>query len=275
MGTLSTRGFTIIETMLFLAISGVLIIVMVGGVGVTINIQRYRDAVETFKALIQDQYGELTSVENDRTDTWSCSPLAASEDGGTEVRGQSDCVMVGRLMSIEGSNITLYDVLGRAPANEGPVTDDIVQLQNYTLNVSTVNEDKRTMEWGTQIALPTRGPENPTNSTNTTPRSMSILFIRSPNSGQIYTFTSNSVAASPTPQSLKSMLVSSGTVTNGQPIQGRMYRTICVESSGLFVGADQSIFMSAYANSPSSIEVFSNSTITNTSIPRAERTSQC
>ena len=276
MSSHSKRGFTIIETMLFLAISGVLVVAMISGVGVSINIQRYRDAVETFKSLLQNQYSALSSVENDRDNNWSCSPVAASEQGGTEVRGQSDCVLLGRLVTVVESEINVYNVLGRPPAVQPPVTDDIVQLRdNYILNVSSVNEDKTTMEWGTQIALPTNGPEKPNAATARTPRSIAILFVRSPNSGQIYTFTGNTVAPTPTPEMLRSMLVSTGTVTSGQPVQGRMYRTICIESNGLFVSADQSIFINAYANGPSSIESQSNAVIRDTTIPRPEHTTQC
>lgn len=276
MSSQSKRGFTIIETMLFLAISGVLVVAMIGGVGVSINIQRYRDAVETFKSLLQNQYGALSSVENDRDNDWSCSPLAASEEGGTEVRGQSDCVLVGRLVTVVASDISVYNVLGRPPAVQAPVTDDIAQLRDdYILNVSSVTEDKTTMEWGTQIALPTNGPEKPNTATPMTPRSIAILFVRSPNSGQIYTFTGNTVLSTPTPDMLKSMLISTGAVTSGQPVQGRMYRTICIESNGLFVSADQSIFINAYANGPSSIESQSNAVIRNTTIPRPEHTTQC
>jgi type II secretory pathway pseudopilin PulG len=269
MGTLNTRGFTIIETMLFLAISGVLIVAMIAGTGASINIQRYRDATETFKSLLQNQYGALTSVENDRTNNWSCSSLAASEDGGNEARGQSDCVLLGRLLTVVDSDISIYNVLGRPLTNSGPASDDIAELSNnYVLNISTVSKDTQVMEWGTHIAWNRLDPPNPAR-THTTPRELSMLFIRSPSSGQIYTFHSDIVDGNPSPGSIKSMLVS------GATIPGRAARTICIESNGLFVSADLSVYVSAYATGPSSIETQSNSFIADPTSPRENHGIQC
>lgn len=268
------RGFTIIETMLFLAISGVLIVAMLAGTGITINLQRYRDATETFKALLQNQYSALTSVDNDRENNWSCSPLAASEEGGTEIRGQSDCVLLGRLVTVVNSDIAVYNILGRPSANAPLIpANDIAQLRDdYILNISTVTEDKNVLEWGTQIAWPRLGPSSQAHNP-TTPRSLAMLFVRSPNSGQIYTFHSDTVTTPPTPQTLKDMLITGATVP------GRASRTICIESNGLFgiVGqsADLSIFVSAYATGPSSIETQSNSFVANPTSPREDHTIQC
>ena len=269
MGTLKTRGFTIIETMLFLGISGVLIVAMIAGTGASINIQRYRDAAETFKALLQNQYSAITSVENDRTNNWTCSPLAASEDGGNEVRGQSDCVLLGRLVIVSDADISTYNILGRPLVNSPPAADDIAELRdNYALNISTVTEDTHVMEWGTQIAWPRIDPPGAA-LTATTPRSLAMLFVRSPTSGQVYTFHDDNVQTTPSPDSIKSMIVSAATVP------GRAARTICIESNGLFVSADLSIYVSAYATGPTSIETQSNSYIADPTSPREDHGIQC
>ena len=61
-----SAGFTIIETMLVLAITGALVAAMFVGIGTSISIQRYRDAVTTFKDTLQEQYSALANVSNDR-----------------------------------------------------------------------------------------------------------------------------------------------------------------------------------------------------------------
>lgn len=253
MGTQFTRGFTIIETMLFLAISGLLIVAMVAGTGATINIQRYRDAVETFKTVLQNQYGELTSVQNERSNTWNCGPQAETVEGGDEIRGQSDCVLVGRYMAIVGDAITIHTVLARPNLVPVSASNDIADiLSNYTLNISTVEKQEELMEWGTQIAWPVSGDEVRTPST---PRSLAILFMRSPASGQIYTFTGDTAVDEPTPQTLSELLVADAVVP------GQAGRTICVDSNGLFVTSEGSIYINPYATGPTSIEVRSNSFI--------------
>jgi len=252
MGTQSTRGFTIIETMLFLAISGVLIVAMIAGTGAAINIQRYRDAVETFKSLLQDQYSALSSVDNQRDDTWNCTPLAVTEAEGSEIRGQSDCMVLGRYVTVVGDKISLYTVIGAGSASGG---NDITNLATkYVLNVSSVDQETMTMEWGTQIAWPKDGIDA---KRDATPRSFGILLVRSPDSGQIYTFTSDVVADEPSAQTLQSMVVA-GTGTAGA---GQTERYICVNSNGLFVSDDQSIYISQYATGPSSIESRSDGVI--------------
>ena len=253
MGTRANGGFTIIETMLFLGISGLLIVGMLATTGASINIQRYHDAVETFKTLIQNQYSELTSVQNDRDNTWDCNSLAQSQTGGTEVRGQSDCVLLGRYLTVVDSTVSAYSVLGRPNQAQVLTGNDIQKLSsNYELNISTVTQDVSTLEWGTRIAWPKVDSSGANRITATTPRSIAMLFVRSPDSGQIYTFTSDTVPGTPTPQTLNAMLV------GGATIPGQSQRTICVDSNGLFVTADFSIFINDYATGPSSIESRSN-----------------
>jgi type II secretory pathway pseudopilin PulG len=269
MGTQKTRGFTIIETLLFLAISGVLVIAMLAGVGVTIQIQRYRDAVETFKTLLQDQYSELTSVTNEeRTSAWSCGSQAETVEGGTgaKERGQSDCVILGRYVAITGTDVTMYSVVGY-PSGSSTTGTDIDKLRaNYVLNISTMTKEETILEWGAEIAWPRSGGGS---QTPQTPRSVSFLFIRSPDSGQVYTFTDNTAFEIPTPASLRNMVVA------GNAIPGQSDRTLCIDSGGALVNADSSVYVSAFATGPSSIETRSNAFIADPTSSSTDKTTQC
>lgn len=266
MGTRASSGFTIIETLLFLGVTGLLVLGALIGVGTNVNIQRYRDSAETFKNVMQQQYASVTNVQNGRDNNWRCTSAAgAAADANGVDRGQSSCVVVGKYVRIQGGNISTYTVLALERFAAPAAANDISSLKsNYILNISKTEVDERTMEWNTEIAWPKTGYLSVT---NTTPRSVALLFIRSPDSGQVYTFSSNTVpsnadiqALSPTasPVFLTNMIVA-GVDTPGQ---GQVEQVICVESSGLFDPGKMALYISPYAASTNAVELMTNTTMT-------------
>lgn len=255
MGTRYSSGFTIIETVLFLSVTALLVLGVMIGMGNSINNQRYRDSTETFKNLLQEQYGALESVRNGRENTWGCNSAAQPVEGGGQKRGQSDCVIVGRYMQIDRNDIKTYSVLARQ-SSELERGNDVQTLElNYTYAVSEIEVDQRTMEWGTQIGWPAAGAGA---QQNLTPRSMAILFLRSPESGAVYTFTGDTIPASEdliNGAGLKAMIKS------GEVIPGQSKRTVCIKNGGINPTGDTAVFISAYAAGPSAIETRSNDTL--------------
>jgi len=256
MGARISSGFTIIETMLFLAVTGLLIAGVLVGTSASVNNQRYRDAVETFKNTLQTQYSELTSIRNDRSNTWTCDSGAVATDKGNEYRGQSNCVIVGRYVTIHGADITAYTVLAAKKASANATLGDLAGLsQNYNYNIISTDVEKTTMEWGTQIAWPASGlgAKSPK-----TPRDMAFLFMRSPSSGGVYTFsTSTSVPG-------KDVTPRASDITALMNAEAQKAVTICIAGDGLFVGGDTGVYLNAFATSSSAIEVRSNSVTTET-----------
>lgn len=245
MGTRTSKGFTIIETVLFLGISGMLIVGMIVGAGASLNIQRYRDATETFKTLVQAQYSDIANVQNSRTNGWSCDSTATTADDGSVFRGQSQCLLLGKYMRIEGGDITLYTVLGREISDDIRTNDLDVLRMNYAINASAADVDEKSMEWGTEITWAKSGVD----SSGTNPRSMGILFVRSPESGLIYTFTRDTV---PAKDSVNQAAFTD--LLNGS----REQRTLCVGSNGLVLTADRGVYIGPFAASASAVEVRSN-----------------
>lgn len=222
-----SRGFTIIETMLVLAITGVLIGSLLVGVGSSITNQRYRDSVVSLKSLLQDQYSQTAYVSNDRNANWSCNNATGPVQGGATVAaGQSKCVLLGRYIGISDTAISTATVVGYETSTT-PQTSDVLELSNnYSLTISSTSIESNQLEWGARIAWAKTGPSYDKVGATTAPRSIAILIVRSPSSGTTYTFTSNSVTVinSITPTTLKAMLVASTSTVPGQAS-----RVICVD----------------------------------------------
>ena len=59
------KGFTIIEVILFVAISGLLTSMLMVGVSMSINRQQYRDSVQSYAGFLRNEYSKVVNVEND------------------------------------------------------------------------------------------------------------------------------------------------------------------------------------------------------------------
>ncbi len=58
------KGFTVIEVMLFLAITGLMLLGVLGGTYASINRQRYNDAVKTYADFLKGVYAEVISPQS-------------------------------------------------------------------------------------------------------------------------------------------------------------------------------------------------------------------
>lgn len=245
-------GFTVIETLLFLSVASVLVVSLLAGVGISVNTQRYRDSVTSFKSFLQDQYSDLKNVFNDRATTWSCNSSAVTVDGGAAAvsRGQSDCVLLGKYITISDQTITSANVVGYASAQTATTDIDVVK-NDYQLGVSSVGIETKQLDWGTKIAWPVTGPEARAAGTS---RTLAILIIQSPISNSVFTFTSNTVKAlqDTSSKDLKEMLVTADTVP------GQAARTVCIDADGLSISGNSSVYISRYTTNASGIETRSN-----------------
>ena len=270
----ASSGFTIIETMLFLAVSGALLAGVIITIGSTISSQRYRDAADSFKALVQQQYNDVNNTQNGRTNNYTCNSQGqvtevVNANAGTP-RGQSTCVSVGKYMTIRQGVIKIYPVVAYENTAAAQATNDITSLtSNYRLNVTSVGMVEDELRWGTRISFasvrPNAGSGN-ARDIGTGTRSIALLFVRSPKTGQMYTFSSNTPLSqadldngTDSPSRLRNMIVA-GENANG----GQSARTICIDSTGLlstgFAGK-LALYIPSYASNPGAIELRSNETL--------------
>lgn len=238
MGTRKENGFTIIEVMLFLAVSGALAAMILVGAGISINQQRYRDSVSSLKSYIQQQYSEVINVTNDREKNWSCSGIAEvkqTDVSGGEDRGTSDCVILGRFFTVDGSGTKLSaaNVVGVRKSGAVDQPSDVAEIAtNYSIGTSPVSKDEDNVSWGAQIVKPK----------TTTPQPLSVLILRSPLSGGILTFTEDDDQS----ENLGAM-VAAGNMEK---------RDLCVNAeAGTFQGSRMAVEISAFATNQGSIQI--------------------
>jgi type II secretory pathway pseudopilin PulG len=239
MGAKTQTGFTIIEVMLFLAITGMLAAAILVGSGVAIGQQRYRDSVGSLQSYIQQQYNKVTNVTNDRDKAWTCDSngnvTQVENASAGEARGTSDCVVLGRLVTIDatGTNLSSSVVVGYRNPNGAVQTSDIAEISaNYKLGIAPIDKDDEAVNWGAQVVK----------AKTTTPMPLSILVIRSPLSGAMLTFTKEGVQTNP-----GSMVAIANT---------SVQRDLCVNADvGSFVGKRMEIRIEPFASSQSAIQV--------------------
>ena len=218
-------GFTIIETMLFLGITGLLIMGVLVGAGTSINIQRYHDSVTSLQSVLQRQFSEVSNVSRDSADTSLC---------GGGLRGQSDCVILGRFVTtINDQKLSIKSVIGTIPNPPTASTDDVDVLKDYKVQVSDVNSETYDVEWGASLVRPG----------GNTSMAFSMLILRSPTSGVVRTFINPN--ASIDDSKVQDLI---------DPLALTQPAKVCVDSNGLFTGGKSAVIVMANTSSASGIE---------------------
>lgn len=236
MGIRNKQGFTIIEVMLFLSISGALTVAVLVGAGTSISQQRYRDSVNSLATFLQQQYSEVTNVRNDRTVEWTCDPsgVVAAPSGG-DSRGTTDCAVLGKYISLDDTKVTVQTVVGRATAPSG--VDDITALRAASLTLSDIDRQDYTVEWGAKMQR-----------INKTTAAATILIARSPTTGSIRTFVDDTTA-SQLPRNIVS-----------NPLNLQKGTDICMDSDGMFIGKRFNVQFIANASGPTGVKVNGDAT---------------
>lgn len=113
------KGFTIIEVMLFLALSGFLLMGILAGTGTSIANQRYKDAVQDAADALRSAYSFVadTQVETREKSEGACG--GTTKDGieghgdDNSLRGRTSCAVYGAVVMIDGNRIQTTTVIGR------------------------------------------------------------------------------------------------------------------------------------------------------------------
>lgn len=247
MNMLARRGFTIIEVMLFLAVSGVMVVVLLGGWTVMINTQRYKDSVDTVYGYLQDQYNLVYNVENERDTTLTCNSSAEvvpSGGGGADSRGQSDCVLMGRFIKMsstgDGTVLRSYAVVGRSELDTEPAGGDTAEIESYQPRVVTqsigLSQAEQVVPWGAVI----RGKVE-----NNDPLNISILLLRSPTSGVVHRYIVDT-------EEQVEPVINEGYIDIANEQEAV---TLCFDPGAIVQGGRQAVMIREYASSRQSVEI--------------------
>ena len=173
-----TSGFTIIEVLLFLAVSAALIMGIMLNASKSVDQQRYEDSVQNFSEFLRTIYSEVSNPRG--------------KDSGTG-GGRSNYAMYGKLVTFgeaaennPENRIFVYDVVGETnEENEQGTTiellkllnADVIERKNDTTRVIAKSSDY-SVNWDARV-------ENPDHSKYVG----AILIVRSPVSGTIFTYS--------------------------------------------------------------------------------------
>lgn len=139
---LSKTGFTIIEVMLVLGISGLLLLITFFGQGSIRTESQFQDSVEGLRAKLERIKDEVTTTVS--SDELGCNNVALT---GTK----ADCILFGKAVIFTNltSNYIVKDIIGDGPATGAPVSPSIP-----VTNPRIYAQDNLSLPWGTLFVNP-------------------------------------------------------------------------------------------------------------------------
>lgn len=183
----SQVGFTIVEAILTVAITGLMAVGAMLSVRGVINNQRYNDSINSFRDFLRTQYNNVIT-----TDIAIRSAGIQNYCGSAEQRGRTECYVLGRLLKFEHDKVSIYGVISRGNPPEGVAPNDedyfkwaarnlrVVGEVNFTGDIVTKPNpiEEYRLDWDAKLKQP-NGSNNP---------SKFVLIVRSPVSGSVRTY---------------------------------------------------------------------------------------
>ncbi len=176
------RGFTIIEVMLVLAITGLMLVGVLGGTYRNIEQQRYTDSYRSFAEYLRQNYNEALSPES-----WN-----TSESTGEMTAGQSQQAIYGKILvfGLNGNSEHVYSatVVGKATLSSGTSSSDFIEdLLAGTENNTKMIRCDTVADYKVRYEARLVAPMLDTASGSSSAFKGTLLIARSPSSGTIHT----------------------------------------------------------------------------------------
>ena len=144
------KGFTIIEVMLFLALSGFLMVGILAGTGSSIANQRYKDAVQDAVDALRKAYSFVSDTQvNERAPGEGVCDKTVDDGegasrGGENGRGRTNCAVYGAVVTIYKDRIQTTSLIGKD-------YHDYVRLLNSETDYKNATEEERMLINNTNI----------------------------------------------------------------------------------------------------------------------------
>ncbi|MCL2094586.1 prepilin-type N-terminal cleavage/methylation domain-containing protein [Candidatus Saccharibacteria bacterium] len=219
------RGFTIVEVMMFLAITAALMAGMFIGTGQNIDRNRYDDSVESFRGFLQDQYeivanpmglrdgGTLLGVCQPRNAAGGAVNFASNGTinvgavsyvttignewnlpGSGNYRGRTNCLIYGRLIEFWDNEITVSSVVGLDLQSMHRITNNVSELTRLagSTDVAVLREARLGRAGDSYTFVPAWDAQidgmHAITHDGQRPAQGGILIVRGPATGSVRTF---------------------------------------------------------------------------------------
>lgn len=205
MGEKTERGFTVIEVLLFLAITALLVFALMGGWTLSMNTQSYRDSMRSTVGFLQQQYANTANVsifDRPNSNTYGCTgnpgditPKTTITSAGTTPRGQGECMVLGNYLVIDGrnpSNIKSFPIIGYESKTALGIDSTSTEAsaikaydpQRVDTDAAGLSSEEFAIPW---TARPYMAGDKSTNI------AVAMVIIRSPVSGIIHTYIQQNI----------------------------------------------------------------------------------
>lgn len=177
-----SEGYTIIEVSLFLAVSGLLVLIALIGTGATIRSSRFTDSSRSVHAFVQKQYDNILNGVNTRPGDETCNAGVVSTTSGVPA-GRSNCLLIGKLivMAQNADVARAYTIVGTEPINPDYNKADEALIYDFQpAIVRNVGVEQFDIPWGATVMGSKR-----TSGGNAVD---AVAMIRSPRSSRIVTY---------------------------------------------------------------------------------------
>lgn len=179
------KGFTILETMLFLSISALLFATLVFGILYMVSRARFSDAMSDVRTVIQSQYEEVRSGINSRGAQTNPCPNSLN---GEEAAGVSSCLLLGKIIIFDqgGSSVRINYVVSsiKLSTDELSKMGDQEAISKSNPRMSTYARESNDLKWGASFV---KGFDL-VNGTDGGRSYQSIAILRSPISSNILVY---------------------------------------------------------------------------------------
>lgn len=124
------HGFTVIEVMIFLSISGLLIIIAFMGTGSSLARAQFKDGMSTIQSFVQQQYSDVQNGLNLRTNIVGSPECGPSNP----IPGTGKCLFLGKLITFDpanGNQIVVYPVVSSTAPSSNDSMSESQMLDAY------------------------------------------------------------------------------------------------------------------------------------------------